>query len=338
MKRSLCLVALSAILAATPVFAAPGTTVVVLQPEPNDPVLAQALLRLENELRAAGFEVTKGPGPDHDPRWELEHASNPDTLVTITLRRAEGEEAVDLWVLDRLSGKTLIRRIHVPLDEPNAPTVLAVRTTELIRASLLEVTAQPASNSAPHAPVPSVVQNWMKPPSELFSGFQFQIGATTLYSYGLGAAFMPSIRVGFPSVGPLSVRALAASTVVAGSSVSSDGRADYDQQMFGVEALAAAGRTHTWVPFASLGAGAYHVRTAGQSTSTPYSNSEASAWALYGDAGLGLAFRTSESLTLIADLHAILLLPRERVMIGSTSAGLVGAPSWMFGLHAMFGL
>jgi hypothetical protein len=313
-------------------------TVVILQPEPGDSVLGQALIRLENELKSAGFEIVLGPGPDHDPRWELEHASTPGTMVTITLRRADNEEAVDLWVLDRLSGKTLIRRVQVSLNEPNAPTILAVRATELIRASLLEITVKPAIGATPRPPIPPVVGRWMTPSREIFSTFHVQMGATALYSYGLGVSFLPAIRVGFPSVGPVAVRILAASTIVPGSSVSIDGRAEFDEQLLGVEAALGLHRAAKWVPFFSLGFGAWHLHVTGQSTSDPYANGDSSVWAPYGDAGFGVAFVASDHLTVIADLHAIFTIPRERVTIGEQSAGIVGAPSWAIGAHALFEL
>ncbi|MFT3766777.1 MAG: hypothetical protein QM820_14870 [Minicystis sp.] len=114
-----------------------------------------ATARLGNELAAAGFEVVLvDAGPEGDARAQVEEggaAARPFATVAI-VDTARGATA-DVWVADHVTGKTVVRQMHVATGAAFAADVskiLAIRAVELLRASLLEVSvASPGSVTLP---------------------------------------------------------------------------------------------------------------------------------------------------------------------------------------------
>ncbi len=73
-----------------------------------------------------------------DGRAEVERVEG--SFATIAIVTTDLGAAADVWIADRLTGKTVVRRVVVP--DPALPTAasdLAVRSVELLRASLLEL-------------------------------------------------------------------------------------------------------------------------------------------------------------------------------------------------------
>lgn len=323
-------------IACLPRAARANTQVVLIQPEAGDSVLLEALFRLRGELSAVGFDVVTGPGPDHNPRWELEQASTPDTMVSVTLRRSEDDSGVDVWILDRLSGKTLIRRITVALASPSAPTVLAVRTTELLRASLLEATVDPPVNPAPRPPVPAVVARWMAPPRRaLLADWSVDLGAEVLVSPGLGANVLPALRVGRGLYRSLALRLYGAATVAPSVSRTAVGEASLDQEILGADLAYALFADRVVAPTISLGAGVYHLGLTGRTTTAPYEGASSSRWTALLRGGLGVAFRMNARVSVLVDADVVVTLPAERVRIADEVIGTVGAPSFLGGVHCV---
>jgi len=144
-----------------------SSRVVLVRPAGSDALLAEATTRLSAELTAAGFLVTVlDAAPGTDPKTEVESQNlDPPPVATLALSRLGPSATADVWVADRLTGKTLVRHVNVgPATRDRAPTVLAVRAVELLRASLLEATTPEAarSSSGPF-PVPDDVAKWMNP-------------------------------------------------------------------------------------------------------------------------------------------------------------------------------
>jgi hypothetical protein len=149
---------------------AASSRVVVVRPAASDPLLAEATTRLSAELTAAGFSVTLlDEKPGTDPRQRVESANlDPPPVATLAILHLGEGAAAEVWVADRLTGKTLVRRIDVgSVSRERMPSVLAVRAVELLRASLLEATVPEAAavpNEPPeHTSVPDDVARWMTP-------------------------------------------------------------------------------------------------------------------------------------------------------------------------------
>lgn len=101
--------------------------------------------RLRAELRSMGFEVTVLAAPPADtPRRALEEAALHDGAVA-AVRLTPSRDRVEVWIVDRITGKTVLRDVLVAEAEPDRDATIALRTVELLRASLMEV-------DAPHPP------------------------------------------------------------------------------------------------------------------------------------------------------------------------------------------
>lgn len=117
----------------------PASRVVVVRSAHPSATVDEANTRLRAELTASGFEVVSVDAKEGlDPRESVE---NPElrSVAALSIVNTKEGTAIDLWVADRLTQKTLVRRIDVasPSSRSSA-VVLAIRAVELLRASLLE--------------------------------------------------------------------------------------------------------------------------------------------------------------------------------------------------------
>ncbi len=137
---------------------------VVVQSANESQIVNQATTRLRAELAASGFEViTLDRAPGATPRDAVEDVGF-HPVATLSIVSTEKGAAVDVWVADHLTGKTLVRRVDIDSQAaPSAPKVLAIRAVELLRASLLE--AERAPPASPGPPIPADVARWMTTPS-----------------------------------------------------------------------------------------------------------------------------------------------------------------------------
>jgi hypothetical protein len=148
----------------------------------TDRVLHEASTRLRAELLDAGFDVVEVDRAPGDPRSEVEEAA-PDasSFATVAMSRVANGAFADVWISDRVTGKTVVRRIEVGAG-PNATAVLAIRALELLRASLLEVAAKPPP-SEPAVSAPADVVRWVAPalpaapPRPVLQGSALGVGA-----------------------------------------------------------------------------------------------------------------------------------------------------------------
>ncbi|MBI2896020.1 MAG: hypothetical protein HYY06_20850 [Deltaproteobacteria bacterium] len=105
---------------------------------PGDPVAA----RLRAELEALGFEVEVLEAPSLVPSRPLLEAAARDRGAIAAVRIVPSQAGVEVWVFDRVTGKTVLREVVTDPD-PARPDfeLIALRAVELLRASLMEVEA-----------------------------------------------------------------------------------------------------------------------------------------------------------------------------------------------------
>jgi hypothetical protein len=110
--------------------------------------------RLRAELEGLGFEVvevtTTEALPDPESLEQIARDAGAFAAVRITASRG----GVEVWIADRVTGKTVLRELVVPPEE-SVDEVVALRAVELLRASLLEL-GLPAAARGPVAPAPAV--------------------------------------------------------------------------------------------------------------------------------------------------------------------------------------
>jgi len=132
---------------------ADATRIVVVRPAEDNDIVREAAERLRAELVAGGYEVTmvdleKGADPTktlEDPRL--------GAAAALTIVKAGEGAAIDVFVTDRATEKTLVRKVAVDAHSvPDPAKVLAVRAVELLHASLMEAAAPAAQDGAPKAP------------------------------------------------------------------------------------------------------------------------------------------------------------------------------------------
>ncbi len=173
--------------------------VVLVRPLAPDPVLTEAFNRLRAELTLHGFEaaVVDLETSDSSPERLTVLAEEQGAFAGISLTRRVGASSANISIADRVTGKTSIRTLALG-KEPEAPTLLAVRATDLLRASLREFKA----NEKPPREVVGVDQG---PPPDEVAGFAreelpFRLDARAVLlgvTQAEGRAFGPSLGLSY---------------------------------------------------------------------------------------------------------------------------------------------
>lgn len=118
-------------------------------------------MQLEAELQLLGFEVVHAPAIEHAGVDELRRLARELDVAAAIFVDPRGAE-IDLWVVDRVTGKTLIRSVVVGQPGTHeAARIAAVRAIDLLRASFRELEGRPPPREAevaPSAPVRRAVR------------------------------------------------------------------------------------------------------------------------------------------------------------------------------------
>ncbi|MCC6556983.1 MAG: hypothetical protein IT372_28865 [Polyangiaceae bacterium] len=348
--------------APNPAPAAPAPSrVVILRAASDDAILVEAATRLTAELRAAGFEVVTrertalepaGAGSEPagaapgDLRASMERAAHDSgAFAAASISRSAGGAAADLWIVDRVTGKTVIRTVGG--DGASTPSIIAVRAVELLQASLLEATAR-ARATAPvprdiarfAAPAPSAVPAPAPARLPLLAGFGMEGAVAFLQSTGaIGPAIGPALRVslGAPMGAPASpgsarsAGALAARLTLAGPALAPAlegrfGTVSVRQELAALEIVYELPGGPI-VPILSAGAGAYHLHAEG-APSPPLRAAAGDVWAVLAGAGAGLALRIGDRAAVIVDVNAFVTQPRPAVELAGEPLGTAGRPTF----------
>jgi hypothetical protein len=113
--------------------------VVILRPERTDPDLDRALVHLQGELTAAGFAVSVVAVDEPvTPAVLRRVGEEQQAFATLTVLRANGNTTADVWIGDRVTGKTSVRTLATTSSERSGK-ILAIRAVDLLKTSLIEV-------------------------------------------------------------------------------------------------------------------------------------------------------------------------------------------------------
>lgn len=330
--------------------AARASRVVIVGAEADDALIRETATRLRAELGAAGFEVVRIPGPvEGDPRaWMERAAQEAGAFAAATIVRSQAGATADLWIVDRVTRKTVVRTVEV--GGAAAPSVLAVRTVELLRASLLEASAPPGRERAGEAgdpragglDVPDDVKWWMTParrPAGLLAGVSLEAGAVVLLSAdGIGPSVGPALRLSLGAAGSAAEAGsgmpagLAARLTFAGPALGpalqgERGTVSVRQEMAFLEAVWAVETGTAVVPVVSAGAGGYHLFASG-APEAPLVGATGEVWSIAALLGGGAGVRVTERAALLLDVHALFAEPRAVVALGGERVGSAGRPSF----------
>lgn len=339
--------------------AAAASRVALVEADADDPLVREAATRLKAELGAAGFEVVVVPrAGDGDVRAALERAAHDEgAFAAAAIFRSRAGAAADLWIVDRVTQKTVVRTVEVA--GAAAPSVMAVRAVELLQASLLEASllasrARPGGAADDGGAIPDDVRRWMAPVRRraaaapaaerpgMFAGLGVEAGLVALQSAGgVGPALGPALRLsygggadggGADGGGGVLPAGLAARLTFAGPTLGPAldgalGTVSVRQEMAFLEAVWALETGGAVSPVLSAGLGGFHLFISGDPL-PPLRSATGEVWSVAATLGAGAGLRLTDRAALLLDVHAIVAEPRAVVTLGGERLGAAGRPTF----------
>lgn len=307
-----------------------ASKVVLLAPNEASRDTREAVTRTHAELVAEGFAVEVILlRPEEEPRTLIERtAADTEAAAVIAIFPTEDGATADVWVTDRITQKTAVRRVHVgqlPPDE--RPRALSIRAVELLRASLVEAVA-PATEGQPHRRVPRTVVTWLEPPRAPLEGIAASVGVGMITGFdGVGPAGAPMGRLSYGErhgiVGRLSWLGPAFGARPDGDR----GGASLRQELLTLDlAYAPEVRWAGFTPMVWAGAGAFHLDAVGE-VDAPLIPRRAEIWAFAMTAGAGLGYRLSPDVMAMIDAAVVVTLPRAVIAIEGEPIATTGRPA-----------
>lgn len=309
----------------------------------NDAESEEVVHQVAGELRAAGFKVVTRARDSAPNARELETiARETRSFAAIALWVPEGTFEAEVWVVDLVTGKTVLRRLD---DQPEGATrssIFALKAVELLQASLLELdtgrkplgeveasppverlvlSARPPERQ-PRPPIPELPKpslSWSLLAGGSVTGGPGGIPPTVAPSLGLAWRPHPSWSGQLWFTGP--------SLVTLGGD---EGTATLDQELLLLRV------SHQWLaPDPYLGAyvvggvGAYRLGARG-SANPPYESTSAEVWSAAAVIGPGATFSLSEGLRFFVELDAVWLMPQPEIQFAGRRVAVAGHP-WFVG-------
>lgn len=313
-RRALFFLVAMTLSCAKDAFAADSALVVLVRPRAENVLVDEAITRIKGELIADDFEVSVADAPPgSDPISILAQATRTtDAAVTLGMFLEEDATAAELWVVDELTQKTVVRRVGIGRTPAgNVPEVLARRAVELLRASLLEILLDARKRKAPPAPGPRAqasrwVERALEPSAQRFG---VEAGVQVLGGFGgVGAAVLPVARLRAALDERWRARLTLSGLGTNPEVEAVEGTATIAQE-FALLELVFEMSPAPWIrPAFSLGAGAYHIEAEGNAA-WPYAGIESDRYAFAADAGLGFALPVTSSFAIAFEGHALLVTP-----------------------------
>jgi hypothetical protein len=324
---------------ATPARAA---AVVIVPPANSPPVMVETLVRLKGELISAGFvtEILQdadaaGSGAG-DSRARLEQLAvrhGADAVVAIVGDLSP--DSVEVWVIDKVTGKSVVRRVPFEPAAARASETLAIRAIELLRSSFLEIdlAAHDRRNQPGTEPPPAVVhfvetERLARHPAR----FGVEVGGAGVMSLnGVGPALLPLVRFSWSLRSWFLAQAALAGLGTRSTVESPEGSAQVAQAygLFGASFRFRAGARVR--PFAMLSAGVLRTSVEGR-TDAPNQGRVVDQWSFLVDAGFGALLRLPDRFTLSLAAHAQLAEPYLGVRFVDMVVATSGRPNLLLTL------
>jgi hypothetical protein len=307
-----------------------------MRPPHPAPITAEALVRMHGELTAAGFDVqVSATSADEDARSSLERIANQAGADAVLAILGDNPlESVEVWVVDRVTGKSVVRRLVNQPDSDRPAELLAVRALELLRASFLEASLVERQVAIPRVAPPVEVSRFTAEPVDERGASDWAVEAGAGLLNGMGTTVMPVLRGQRRVTDVVLVRLTAAG---AGTHALAEGRvgsARIAQQFALVEGVFPIFAGRSVQPFFTLGVGTSHASVQGQAP-WPYQTEDASCWSGLADAGLGVRLALTGRYEAALELHAQLAHPYPLVRILGQEVARGGRPNFLLSLTVL---
>ncbi len=313
-----------------------AANVVLVQPPSPSPAMAEAIVRVRGELISEGFhvEVIAGPKGEQSRSWleQLAAARQVDALVAVF--GDETPDSVEVWVVDQVTEKTVVRRIPFKPESDHAPKTFAIHALELLRASFLEIDLRPNTRPGEAKSIPPAVVHFVD--SERLPSrsrrFGVEIGGAAVIGLGdVGPSLLPVVRLGW-AINPSLVAQLAVAGYGSHASVQNNlGSAQV------AEEFALLGARYRFIlgrhlrPAVSLAAGVLHTRAEGEATSL-YQGREAALWSFLLDGAVGIGVALTERFEIAFATHAQVAEPYPTIRFDRSVVATSTRPSLLFTL------
>ena len=315
---------------------AQAANVILVQPPSPAPAMAEAIVRVRGELISEGFqvEVIDGPKGEQSRSWLEKLAAARKADAVVAMFGDETPDSVEVWVVDQVTEKTVVRQIPFKPQSDHAPKTFAIHALELLRASFLEIGMWPTSRPGEGKTIPSAVAHFVDSETPPMRSPQFGIalGGATIVGFGdVGPAIVPVVRLGW-ALRP----SLIAQATVAGLGSRATVRNDTRSARV-AEDFALLGARYRFLPSRrlhptiSLAAGVLHTRAEGVGNS-PYQGRQAALWSFLLDAGVGIAFAPTEKFEVTFATHAQVAEPYPAIRFDGSVVATSTHPSLLFTL------
>jgi hypothetical protein len=290
----------------------------VVRPDAADAVLTESFSRLCGELRMYGFEVRLldaplgASAPDQPPA----EVGTGEVIGAVVLLRAAGQASAKIWIAEEASSGV---RITVSIDDADAPSLLAIRAADLLRASLREVPTPTSPRPSQAAGSTVIAASAGGPAGPTNDRWFLQAGASVLWETGdWGAGFAPSLRLGRRLSERFALALAIDAPVVLQTYRASGASAQLRHEIaeLAIAWRAAASRRLSLDLFQGLGV--MHLSVRGEAQS-PWIGQTASGWAAAATTGAGLVVRLSAHSGVALSLAAVFTLPRPAIEVADAT-------------------
>jgi hypothetical protein len=298
--------------------------------------MAEAIVRIRGELSSEGFLVEVMEGESESRGWLEQLARTRQADAVVALLGSQAPDSVEVWVIDRVTDKSVVRRIPFEPQSDHVPKTIAIHTLELLRASFLEIalTSRPSEATS----IPPVIARFADSGRQASrpSRFGVEVGGAAVVGFGnLGPAVLPLVRLNWALRPWLTGRAAVAGLGTRPSVQSDMGSADVAEEFALLGACYRFGLGWRLHPTVSVSAGILHTRVSGQA-SPPYRGRDAANWSFLVDASLGAVLPLADRFEISLAVHGQMAEPYPAIRFAdsvvATSARPSILPSLTFGV------
>jgi hypothetical protein len=283
--------------------------------------MTETLGRISGELTSAGFatEIIDEPKTDDVPpgqssrAWLEQLATRRGFDAVVAIVGNASPDSVEVWVVDKITKKSVVRTVHLGPADERMPKTLSVRAIELLRSSFLEIDLAATERvSGQLAAPPVVVQFVARGRAGTRPGrCGLELGGIAVKSLGgPGPALLPVVGFDFALGSSFGAQVTLAGLGTRPTVANQEGSAQIAQGFGLLGARYSFGASRVLRPFVTFSAGLLHTAVDGR-TQVPLNQEwQVDKWSLLLDAGGGTWLWLREHLFVSTSMHVQLAEPR----------------------------